>query len=154
MKPRPSIKKITEANPFKPIYKKSSLEQTYSKKIIIGESSPEPPEKTHSKKIITEATIGATDDQPNRSIDPPYQTHHQPIPTHRSKPSSLIHADPTSKIQNPGDGDEASETREQMEKQRRKREKRTEKMREMRNRGERVRDKILGMAIYIRSAGI
>ena len=71
-----------------------------------------PSEQTHSKKIITGATIRATDDQPNRSThqstDPPFPTHwstdpnhHQPIPAHRSKPSSLIHADPTSKIQNP-----------------------------------------------------
>ena len=54
-----------------------------------------PPGQTHSKKIITGATIGATNDQPNRSThrstDPPFQTHHQPIPTHQSKPSSPIH---------------------------------------------------------------
>ena len=47
------------------------------------------------KKIITGATIGATDDQPNRSThrskDLLFQTHHQPIPAHRSKPSSPIH---------------------------------------------------------------
>ena len=39
--------------------------------------------KLIQKKIITEATIGATDDQPNRSThqstDPPFQTHHQSI---------------------------------------------------------------------------
>ena len=54
-----------------------------------------PSEQTHSKKIITGATIRATDDQPNRpthqSTDPPFQTHHQLIPAHRSKPSLLIH---------------------------------------------------------------
>ena len=35
-----------------------------------------PPEQTHSKKIVTRATIEATDDQPNwsthRSTDPPF----------------------------------------------------------------------------------
>ena len=40
------------------------------------------------KKIITGATIGATDDQPtrstHRSTDPLFQTHHQPIPAYRS----------------------------------------------------------------------
>ena len=39
-----------------------------------------------------------------KPIDQPIQTHHQPIPTHRSKAtpprSSAIHADPKSKIQN------------------------------------------------------
>ena len=80
--------------------------------------------------------------------DQPIQTYHQLITAHRSKPSSPIHANPTSKIQNPGDGDEASEMRKQMEKQRRKREKRTKIMREMRDRGERVRDNIY-IYIYI-----
>ena len=74
-----------------------------------------PSKQTHSKKIITEAIIGATDDQPNqsthRSTDPSIQTHrstnpnhHQPIPTHRSKPNPPIQtqpADSTCKIQNP-----------------------------------------------------
>ena len=47
--------------------------------------------KPIKKKIITRATIGATNDQPNQSTDPPFQTHHQPILAHQSKPSSPIH---------------------------------------------------------------
>ena len=63
--------------------------------------------KPNKKKFTTEATIGATYDQPDRSIhrfkptNQPIQTHQQPIPTHRSKPNTLIHVNPTSKIQNP-----------------------------------------------------
>ena len=51
--------------------------------------------KPIQKKIIIGATIRATDDQPHRSthqsIDSPFQTHHQPIPAHQSKPSLSIH---------------------------------------------------------------
>ena len=36
-----------------------------------------------------------------KPTDQPIQTHHQPIPAHESKTSPPIHADPTSKIQNP-----------------------------------------------------
>ena len=44
-----------------------------------------------------------TDQQIHRfkPTDQLIQTHHQPIPAHRSKLSSPIHADPISKIQNP-----------------------------------------------------
>ena len=36
-----------------------------------------------------------------KPTDQPIQTHHQPIPAQRSKPSSPIHADPTSNLKNP-----------------------------------------------------
>ena len=90
--------------------------------------------------------INPTDPPTNQQIhcfkptDQPIQTHNQPIPAHQTKLSSPIHANPTSKIQNLGDGDEASEMKEQIEKQRKEREKRAEIMREMRDKVERVRD--------------
>ena len=118
MKPKPS--KIPSKTKTKT---KPKLKQRQWSKPIKKKSSPEPP----SELLM----INPTDQQIHR-----FKPTDQPIPAQRSKPSSPIHADPTSKIQNPGDGDEASEMREQMEKQRRKREKRIEKMREMRERRE------------------
>ena len=120
---KPIQKKIiTGANPFKknhhqshqskPIQKKSSskpLEQTHSKKIITGATKANPFKKKSSPKPPSELPMINPTDPP---IDQPIQTYHQLIPAHRSKPSSPIHANPTSKIQNPGDGDEASEMRE------------------------------------------
>ena len=117
LKPKPPIKKnITGANLFKkkiitganPLKKKSSW--SHQSKPIKKKSSPKPP----SKLLMINPTDPPIDQQIHcfKPTDQPIQTHHQPIPAHRSKPSSSIHADPTSKIQNPGDGDEASEMRE------------------------------------------
>ena len=81
--------------PSKPLISKSKLPIKNPRCRFETQLIWNPSEQTHSKKIIIGATIRATDDQPNRpthqSTNPPFQTHHQLIPAHRSKPSSLIH---------------------------------------------------------------
>ena len=81
---KPTLLKIPIKTKTKP-----KLKQRHQSKPIQKKSSPEPP---------SELPIINPTDPPT---DQPIQTHHQPILAHRSKPSSLIHADPTSKIQNP-----------------------------------------------------
>ena len=106
----PSHRSETHAAELKPRppIKKSSSEQTHSKKIITEATKANPFKKKSSPKPPSELPMINPTDPP---IDQPIQTYHQLIPAHRSKPSSPIHANPTSKIQNPGDGDEASEMR-------------------------------------------
>ena len=81
--------------------------------------------KPIKKKIITEATIQATNDQPNRSThqstDPPFQTHRSidpnPSSTNPSPPIQTQLADPRwSNLQNPKPCTDASFEREKCEK--------------------------------------
>ena len=69
-------------------------------KSIQKKSSLKPP----SELPMINPTDPPTDQQIHhfKPTDQLIQTHHQPIPAHWSKPSSPIHVDPTSKIQNPG----------------------------------------------------
>ena len=73
--------------------------ETHQSKPIQKKSSLEPP----SDLQMINPTDPPTDQQIHRfkCTDQPIQTHHQSIPAHRSKPSLSIHANPTSKIQNP-----------------------------------------------------
>ena len=87
-KPKPSIR-----NPRRKFETQTTDQKNHHRsKPIQKKSSPEPPNQTHSKKIITKATIEATDDQPNRfthqSTDPPFQTHQSTGPNPPSTDSN------------------------------------------------------------------
>ena len=105
-KPKPSIR-----NPRRKFETQTTDQKNHHRtKPIQKKSSPKPPSEL--------PMINPTDSPINQQIhhfkptNQPVQTHHQPIPTHRSKPSLPIHANLTSKIQNPRDGNEALEMRE------------------------------------------
>ena len=91
---KPRLSKIPSKTKTKP-----KLKQRHWSKPIIKKSTSKPP----TELPMINPTDPPTDQQIHRfkCTDQPIQTHHQSIPAHRSKPSLSIHANPTSKIQNP-----------------------------------------------------